>query len=72
MALIKEMLAQIEEEQKKKLEQIEIMEREKSIIPYAFASASSATKTPKEVYKAPETMVCSISRIKHTIYSLTV
>lgn len=60
MALIKEMLAQIEEEQKKKLEQIEIMEREKSIIPYAFASASTATKTPKEVYKAPDTMVCTI------------
>ena len=29
MSLVKEMLAQIEEEQKKKLEQIEIMEREK-------------------------------------------
>ena len=29
MTLVKEMFAQIEEEQKKKLEQIEIMEREK-------------------------------------------
>lgn len=51
------MLSQIEDEQKKKLEQIEIMEREKSIIPYSFANSSSATKQPKEVYKAPETMV---------------
>ena len=57
MSLIKEMLSQIENEQKKKLEQIEIMEREKSIIPYTFANASMANKQPKEVYKAPETMV---------------
>ncbi len=57
MNLIKEMLAQIENEQKKKLEQIEIMEREKSIIPYAFANSSTVNKPPKEVYKAPETMV---------------
>jgi hypothetical protein len=57
MNLIKEMLAQIESEQKKKLEQIEIMEREKSIIPYTFANASNMNRPPKEVYKAPETMV---------------
>jgi hypothetical protein len=55
MSLIKEMLAQIETEQKKKLEQIEAMEREKSIIPYAIANQSSIK--PKESYKPPETMV---------------
>ena len=57
MSLVKEMIAQIEEEQKKKLEQIEIMEREKSIIPYSFANSTAATKQPKEIYKGPETMV---------------
>ena len=55
MSLIKEMLAQIETEQKKKLEQIEAMEREKRIIPYAIANQSSIK--PKDSYKPPETMV---------------
>lgn len=55
MSLIKDMLSQIEAEQKKKLEQIEAMEREKSIIPYAISNQSSLK--PKETYKPPETMV---------------
>jgi hypothetical protein len=40
-ALIRDMLNQIETEHKKKLEQIDAMEREKSIIPHAFANAAS-------------------------------
>jgi hypothetical protein len=55
MSVIREMLGQIENEQKKKLEQIEAMEREKSIIPYAFAN-STMNKTA-EIKKGPETMV---------------
>lgn len=60
MSLVKEMLSQIEDEQKKKLEQIEIMEREKSIIPYSFANSTAANKQPKELYKGPETMVIKL------------
>lgn len=55
MSLVKEMLSQVESEQKKKLEQIEALEREKSIIPYSIAGTNS-TK-PKEVFKGPDTMV---------------
>lgn len=40
-SLIKEMLNQIEQEHRKKIEQIEIMEREKSIIPYQLAITNS-------------------------------
>jgi len=49
------MLNQIESEQRKKLEQIEAMEREKAIIPYSIANVSS-TK-PKEVQRAPDSMM---------------
>jgi SCY1-like protein 2 len=56
MSLIKEMLAQIEVDQKKKLEQIEALEREKSIIPYAMANQSGSNK-PKNIYKPPDTMM---------------
>lgn len=55
MSVTKEMLSQIETEQKKKLEQIEALEREKSIIPYSIANA--AVNKPAEVYKGPDTMV---------------
>lgn len=55
MAVTKEMLTQIETEQKKKLEQIEALEREKSIIPYAMANPNASR--PAEVYKGPQTMV---------------
>ena len=64
MGLVKEMLTQIETEQKKKLEQIEIMEREKSIIPYTLAnSASIQARQNKEINKPPETMVNLYYRI---------
>lgn len=55
MSLVKEMLAQVESEQKKKLDQIEALEREKSIIPYSIAGTSNSK--PKEVHKTPDTMV---------------
>lgn len=61
MSLVKEMLTQIESEQKKKLEQIELMEKEKSIIPYTFANASlpsTANSRATPAPKAPDTMVC--------------
>jgi hypothetical protein len=64
MSLVKEMLTQIETEQKKKLEQIEIMEREKSIIPYTLAnSASIQARQNKEINKPPETMVNKIKSL---------
>ena len=56
MALVKDMLNQIEAEQKKKLEQIEIMEKEKSIIPYAFANAGQPSRS-NDAQKGPATMV---------------
>jgi hypothetical protein len=49
------MLNQIETEQRKKLEQIEAMEREKAIIPYSIANVGS-TKA-KEVQRAPDSMM---------------
>jgi hypothetical protein len=55
LSLIKEMLNQIESEQRKKLEQIEAMEREKAIIPYSIANVSS--NKPKEVQRAPDSMM---------------
>lgn len=61
MGLVKEMITQIETEQKKKLEQIEQMEREKSIIPYSLAnSASIQARQQKEINKPPATMVNQI------------
>lgn len=56
MTVVKEMLSQIENEQKKKLEQIEAMEREKSIIPYTIAQ-STGRSGPTDLKKAPDTMV---------------
>ncbi|RNA06295.1 SCY1 2 [Brachionus plicatilis] len=55
MTLVKEMMSQVESEQKKKLEQIEALEREKSIIPYSIAGSGSSK--PKEVIKSPDTMM---------------
>ena len=52
MALIKDMLNQIETEHKKKMEQIEAMEREKSIIPYTFANSVGSGAKPQEVARA--------------------
>ena len=73
MGLVKEMLTQIETEQKKKLEQIEIMEREKSIIPYTLAnSASIQARQIKEMNKPPETMVSLYSRITYFFFFLFV
>ena len=43
--LIKEMLSQVECEHRKKLEQIELMDREKSIIPYSFINNNPTNKS---------------------------
>lgn len=68
MSLVKEMIAQIEMEQKKKLEQIEMMEREKAIIPYSLAnSASIQARQMKELNKPPETMVIFFLLPSHII-----
>lgn len=65
MSLIKDMLAQIEAEQKKKLEQIEAMEREKSIIPYSIANTNNLK--PKEANRGPDSMVIfKLNHIKQT------
>jgi len=56
LTLIKEMLTQVENEHRKKIEQIEVMEREKSIIPYAFANAS-AIKSGETNNRQSDTMM---------------
>ena len=45
MQLIKDMLMQIDSEHRKKLEQIEVLDRDKAIIPYAFAQAATSGGT---------------------------
>jgi hypothetical protein len=62
MTLIREMLTEIETEHKKKLEQIDALEKEKSIIPYTIVNNSTNNK-PKETFKAPDTMVDTFSRL---------
>ena len=49
MQLIKDMLTQIDSEHRKKLEQIEVLDRDKSIIPYAFATSSSNNTSTNDI-----------------------